>query len=74
MRRRTGQKLFKSLTIGRKGGGWGVRKPRLGAWVTNNWRGRGGRYSGGRFGGWNNRGRVRLWFGEGREGSGAGDG
>ena len=50
MRRRTGQKHFKSLTIGRKGGGWGVRKPRLGAGVTSNWRGFGGGYSGGGLG------------------------
>ena len=72
MRRKTGQKHFKSLTIGRKGRGWGMRTPRLGAWVANSCMGRGSGYSGGRFGGWYNRGRVDLWFGERREGSGAG--
>ena len=71
MRGRTGQKLFKSLTIGRKGRGWGMRKPKLGAWVTNDWMGRGGRCSGGGSGGRYSGERVDLWFGERREGSGS---
>ena len=45
MRRRTGQKHFKSLTIGRKGRGWGVEEIKLGAEGADNWRDFGGRYN-----------------------------
>ena len=72
MRRRTRQKHFKSLTVGRKGGGWGVRKPKLGAWLTNNWMGRGGGCSGGRYWGRYSGEWVELWPGDRREGHGAG--
>ena len=35
------------MTVGRKDGGWGVGKPKLGAWLTNNRLDRGGGCRGG---------------------------
>ena len=62
------------MTVGRKGGGWGVGKHKLGAWLTNSWLGKGGGCSGGGYWGRNSGEWVELWPGGGGEGRGAGGG
>ena len=60
------------MTAGRKDGGWGMGKSKLGAWLTNNRLDRGGGCSGGRYRGRYNGEWVELWPGDRREGRGAG--
>ena len=55
------------MTAGRKDGGWGMGKSKLGARLTNNWLGKGGGYWDRYSVEW-----VEVWLGDRRGGRGAG--